>query len=119
MGFERFDAIVPEHLGLRIDAERQEDVGAVNIGVEQTDLVSQLGQNDCQIDCERGLPYAAFAGTDGDNCIHAGRGLRRWWWLSGTRGKLRTNTRIIRDKRKELSDVNSQLLVLSLWSLDD
>ena len=78
MSFERLNAIVPEHLGLRVEAEHQRNVGAVNIRVEQADFVSQPGQNDCEIDGERGLSYAAFARTDRDDSAHTGQGLRRW-----------------------------------------
>ena len=93
VGFERLNAVVAEHLGLRADAQHQRHVGTVNVGVEQTDFVSQLGQHDGKIDGERGLSHAAFARTDGNDSAHTGQGLRGWrlLLLSGTRGKWRTH----------------------------
>ena len=35
-------------------------------------LMPKLGQRDRQIDGNRGLPHAAFAGSDGDQILHAG-----------------------------------------------
>ena len=93
VGFERLNAVVAEHLGLRVDAQHQGNVGAVNVGVEQADFVSQLGQNDREIDGERGLAHAAFAGTDGDDGAHTGQRLRGWrlLLLSGAWGRWRTH----------------------------
>ena len=41
VGFERLNAVVGKNLGLRVDAQHQRDVGAVDVGIEQSDLVSQ------------------------------------------------------------------------------
>ena len=43
VGFERLNPVVAENFGLRADAEHQRHVGTVNVGIEQTDFVSQLG----------------------------------------------------------------------------
>src|SRR4029077_3269535 len=93
MGFERLDAIVGQNFGLRADAKHQGDVGTVNVGVEEADLVSQLGQNDREIDRERRLPHSALARTDGNDSAHTRQRLRRWrlLCLSGTRGKRSTH----------------------------
>jgi len=89
MRFERLNAVVAKNFGLRVQAQHERDVGPVNVGVEQSHFVSQLGQDDGEIDCESGLPYTAFAGTYGDDCAYTGQGLRGWWllWLSGAWGK--------------------------------
>ena len=99
MGFERLNPVVAEHFRLRTDAQHQRHVGAIHVGIEQADLVSQLGQHDGEINGERGLSYAAFAGTDGNDSAHTGQRLRGWrlLLLSGTRGKRRTHGSIIRE----------------------
>ncbi len=43
VGLERLNPVVAENFGLRVDAEHQRNVGTVNVGIEQTDFVSQLG----------------------------------------------------------------------------
>src|ERR1700737_3153947 len=91
VGFERLYACVRKNPGLSADAKHQGHVGPVNVGVEQTDAVSQLGQNNREIDCERRLSHTAFAGTDRDNGGHAGQRLRCGGLLSGAGGKVRTH----------------------------
>ena len=99
VGLERLNPIVAENLGLRVEAQHQRNIGAVNVGIEQADFVSQLGQNNGEIDRERGLSHTAFARTNGDDSAHTRQGLRRWRLLSGTRGKRRTHASIIREAR--------------------
>src|SRR5512140_1720284 len=84
VGFQRLNAVVAENLRLRIQAQHQRDVGAVDVGIEQADLVSQLRQDNGEIDRERGFPDAAFAGSYGDDRAYTGQGLRGWGllWVS-------------------------------------
>src|SRR5580704_10136012 len=85
MGLDRFDAIVSEYLGLLVDPEHERNVGTINVGVEQTDLVSELSHGKRQIHRERSLSDSALTGTDCDNRFHAGKRLRALRRLSGTR----------------------------------
>src|SRR5580692_9134736 len=85
MGLDRFDAIVSEYLGLLVDPEHEGNVWAINVGVEQTDLVSELRHGKRQIHRERGLSDSTLAGTDCNNRFHAGKRLRALRRLSGTR----------------------------------
>ena len=55
----------------------QGNVGAVHIGVEQPHAASQIAQRDRQVDRDRGLAHASFAGTYGDQILNAGN--RRLW----------------------------------------
>ena len=41
--FQRLDAVVAENFRLRVEAQHERNVGTVDVGVEQADLVSQLG----------------------------------------------------------------------------
>src|SRR5262249_35785603 len=81
-GFERLDAIFADHARLSVDAEHERDVGAVGVGVEQYDLMAEFDQRDGEIDRECGLADPAFAGTDGDDGIDAGKGLRGGGWCA-------------------------------------
>ena len=74
VSFERLNAVVAKNFGLRVDAEHQRDVGPVDVGIEQADLVSELRQDNREIDGERGLSHTAFAGTDGDDSAYTGKG---------------------------------------------
>jgi hypothetical protein len=67
-------------LGIR--AEHKRNVGAVNIGIEQTRLEPELRQRQGKVHGERGFSHASFAGTDGYDRIHARQGLWPRLWLS-------------------------------------
>ena len=64
-------------------AEHQGNVGAVDVGVEQPDFVAHARERDGEIDGQRGLADAAFAGPDGDDAVDAGQGLRLGHGLPG------------------------------------
>ena len=55
-----------------LEAHHARDGGAVNIGVEKPDLPAEMGEGECQIDCDGGFADAAFAGSHGDDRLHAG-----------------------------------------------
>ncbi len=74
--FDRLDAVFADHARLRVHAQHQRDVGAVDIGVEQADFVSHLGEGNGQIHRQRGLADASLARTDGDDGVDPGQRLR-------------------------------------------
>ena len=84
MNFERRNAIVATDLRLPAKAKHEGNVGAVYVSVQQSDSVSELCQDNCQIDGKRRLSHAALTRADSDDGIHAGQGLRPLWWLSRT-----------------------------------
>jgi len=49
MRVDRFDAIVAENFGLRVDAEHEWHVGTVDVSIEQADLVAEFRQRERQI----------------------------------------------------------------------
>ncbi len=42
-GFDRLDAVVADHARLRVHAQHQRNVGAIDVSVEQPDFVSHPG----------------------------------------------------------------------------
>ena len=80
MGSMRFSA---DHFRLAVHAQHQRNVGAIDVGIEQADFVTHLGQGDGQIHRERGLTDASLAGTYGDDGIDTGKRLRPGGGLSG------------------------------------
>src|SRR5271165_1714368 len=65
--------------------EHQRDVGAINVGIEQSDLVAHARQRDGQVYRQRGFADTAFARTDGDDAVDARKGLRAGLRLAGDR----------------------------------
>jgi hypothetical protein len=63
--FERLNAFA-DGVGGSIDSHHQRDVGAINIGIEQTDSAAKPGERNREIDGNRGLANASFTGSDGD-----------------------------------------------------
>ena len=45
----RLDAVVAKNFWLRVDAEHERHVGAVDVSVEQADFVAEFGQRERQI----------------------------------------------------------------------
>ena len=70
------DAITLGDLRRFVGAEHERNVRAVDIGIEQSDLVTQAGQSDGKVHRQSGFSYAALAGADSDNRLHARNGLR-------------------------------------------
>ena len=60
------------------------DVRAGDVGVEQADGGTRLGQRDGQVDADGALADAALAGRDGDDVLDAGHELLAW--AAGRRG---------------------------------
>jgi hypothetical protein len=84
------DAVLADDVRLLLGAEHERHVGAVNIGIEQSDLVAHARQSNRQINGERGLAYATLSRADSDDGIDAGQ---RLWAL---RLRLRMNMRRMR-----------------------
>ena len=82
MGSMRFS---PTTLGWRVMPSIMGDVGAVDVGVDETDAVAAAGEGHGEVDGYGGFSYAAFAGADGDDVVDAGE---RWWGLAGSAGVL-------------------------------
>ena len=68
--------VVVEDGGLARGAEHDGHVGAVDVGIDEADVVAELCERDGEIDGEGGFADAAFAGADGDDVLDAGEGLR-------------------------------------------
>ena len=58
--------------GLCVDAEHAGEAGAVDVGVEQADVVAGLGEGDGDVDGGGGFADAALAGGDGDDVLDVG-----------------------------------------------
>src|ERR1700685_1247400 len=82
-GLNRLNAIFSHHLRLRIYAEHQRNIRAVDIGVKQANLVAHLGESNSQIHRQRGLADSTLAGTYGDDGIDSRQRLRPRRWLAG------------------------------------
>ena len=71
--------VVGLDLVVRADARRlrgahhQRDVGAVDVGVDQSDALSELGERDGQVDGDRGFADPALTGSDGDDLGDSGK----------------------------------------------
>ena len=61
------DAVVGSQLGLAACAQHQRNVGAVDVGVEQSDLEAEARQSQREIDGESGFADSALAGADGND----------------------------------------------------
>src|SRR6266496_5314697 len=79
----RLNLVIRVGLWLTAGAQHERDVWPVHVGIEQSHLISQLGQRDSQVDGYGGLADAALAGTDGDDRVNAGNRLGRWRLLTG------------------------------------
>ncbi len=66
------DLVVGPNGGLARGAEHQRHIGAVDVGVNEADAIAQFRQSDGEIDRQRGLADAAFAGSDGDDGLDSG-----------------------------------------------
>ena len=64
-------------------SQHQRNIGAIDIGVEQSDFVAHTRQRNSQIDGERGLTYATFPGSDCNDAVNSGKRLRRRRSLPG------------------------------------
>ena len=76
MGGDRLDAVAFEDVGLAGGAEHGGHVGAVDVGVDQADLVTELRERDTEVDSDGGFADTTFAGADGDDVLDAFEGLR-------------------------------------------
>ena len=56
---------------LRVDAEHDRDVGAVDVAVDHRHAAPHLAQRDRQVHRHRGLANASLTGADGDDVLHA------------------------------------------------
>src|ERR1700757_4016353 len=73
------DGIYPSlalHFGLFNGAQHQGYIRPVDIAVEQSDFMSHPAESDRQVDGERGFADTALAGTNGNDGINPGNGLR-------------------------------------------
>src|SRR6266566_736820 len=81
------DVLVVRGLRFLRGAEHDRDVGAIHVGVEQTDFMAELHERQRQIYSDRRLADAAFAAGDGDEVFHAGNRLAfghlLWCWTWG------------------------------------
>jgi hypothetical protein len=55
-------------------AHHERDIGPVDVGVDEADLVAHAGESDGQVDRDRGFAYAALAGADCDDFPTPGSG---------------------------------------------
>src|ERR1041384_5996022 len=83
MRLHRLDFVVRVGLRLPARSEHEWNVGTVNIGIEKANFVSQFVQRHREIHGDGGFAHASFAGTNGDDGVDAGDGLRCWWLLTG------------------------------------
>src|SRR4029077_2948517 len=79
--FHGDDALV--HGGKRLlrGAEHDGDIGAVDVGVEETDLMAEFYEREGEVDRDGGFADAAFAAGDGDQIFYARDGLAFGHWL--------------------------------------
>ena len=85
MRFQRLNAIFSQNFRLRTGAQHQRHIRAVNIGIEQADLMPQLGHRNRQVHRKRRFPDATFSGSDSNDGLDPRQRLRGWRLLSGTR----------------------------------
>jgi hypothetical protein len=78
--------IFAHHLGLLVRAEHKRNVGTVDVSIEQADAVAHLAERERQVDGKRGFANSTFAGTNGDDGVNAGQGLRAGLLLAGMMG---------------------------------
>ena len=72
----RQNAVAIHHFGRHRGAQHGGDVGAVHVGIEQSDFEAHASQRDGEVDGQRGLADAALARTDGNDGIDARQRLR-------------------------------------------
>ena len=61
---------------LRLQAEHDRHVRAVDVAVDDADAAAALGERDREVDCDGRLADAALAGADRDDVLDAGQRLR-------------------------------------------
>ena len=64
----------PMACGVWPDAHHERHVGAVHIGVHQSDCVAQILQGDGEVDGDGAFADTAFARTDGNDVLTPGIG---------------------------------------------
>ena len=67
------DLIVGEDAGLLRGAHHEGNVGPVDVRVDESGAIAELGEGDGEIDGEGGFADAAFAGADGDDGFDSGK----------------------------------------------
>ena len=72
-----FDAVAGADLGLLGRAHHERNIGAVDVGVDEADALSEPGEGNGQVDGDGGFADAALAGTDCDDLGDAGQCDRR------------------------------------------
>ncbi len=75
--FDRMNALVGRGPRFFLRAEHDGDVRAVDVSVEQADLVAEFRESERKIDGDCGFADAAFAAGDGDEIFYAGDWLAR------------------------------------------
>ena len=85
MRFQGLNAVFSQNFRLRTGTQHERHIRAVNIGVEQADLMTEPSHGNRQVHRKRRLADAAFSGSDSNDCFHARQRLRGWRLLSGTR----------------------------------
>ncbi len=106
---DRRNMVLTHHLWLLVGAEHERNVRSVNVSIEQSDFMTHLRECERQVDCERSLADAAFAGTDGDDGVDARQRLGSWWLLSGM--GMSAHGSIIRDLRGRVAAL--------MWAVGD
>ena len=71
----RNDAFVLRGLWFRVGAEHDGHIGAVNIGVHQSDFVSKFRKGQSKIYGDSGFPHATFSAGNCYEILHAGNWL--------------------------------------------
>jgi hypothetical protein len=75
-GGDGLDEVAVEDGGLAVDAEHGGDVGAVDVGVDEADLVAEARERDGEVDRHGGLADAALAATDCNDMFDSAK--RKW-----------------------------------------
>src|SRR5579883_2181132 len=68
--FERLDAFA-NRVRRGANAHHERDVGAVDVGIEQANLVASTRERDGEVDRDGGFAYTAFTGSDRDQVLDA------------------------------------------------
>src|SRR5882762_6183168 len=76
MNSQRLDTIVPQDFRLFARSKHQRDVWTVDIGVEESHAMAQLGKDDRQVNRQSGFADSSLAGAHGDDRVDTGEWLR-------------------------------------------